>query len=239
MSNLLHLVKGEIKRLIRYKILFFGIFVSLIWIMIVAFQNQLQTRDILPILIVTDAGMMAVLLVGSSYYFEKQENTIQSLFVAPISLSQIVISKLIAAVFSAFISLCLVGGFTLIYHQLNLQIFKLILTMFVIVISHTALGYVLILRSKDFLSMLVKFSGVMLLFYTPTLLLSLDIIPASFELVAFLSPSYAGEYLVRSCFTNLNVSYQLIAFLYLSILGFLVYRYYVYPRFQKNVTGGV
>ena len=239
MNNLVGILRGEIKRLIRYKILFFGIFVSMIWILIVAFQNPPQAKDILPILIVTDSGMMTVLLIGSSFYFEKQENTIQSLFVSPVSLSQIVIGKIIAAIFAASVSLLLVGGFSYFFHQLDIQILKLIGMMLVIVLSHTAIGFLLILTSKDFLTMLVKFSGLILVFYAPILMISLGMIPLSWQWIAFLSPSYAGEYLVRSCFETASVAKQLVAFIYLALLGIGIYRFYVYPRFQINVTKGV
>lgn len=236
MNNIVQLTKGEIKRLIRYKIIFFGLFVSLIWILIVAFQNPPQARAILPILIVTDTGMMVVLLTSASYYFEKQENTIQSLLVSPVSLLQILISKILAALFSAFVSLVIVGGFSLIYHQLTIQIGPLLLSIIVIVLSHSAIGYVLILTSKDFLTMLAKFAGLMLLFYAPVMLVALGIIPSSLELLALISPSYAGEYLIKSCFQPASFVYQLSAFIYLAFLGGFVYRFYVYPRFKKNVT---
>ncbi len=238
MSSLLHLVKGEIIRLFKYKIVFFGILVSLIWLLVIGFQTPEQALAIIPLMIVTDSGLMAIILIGASFYFEKQENTVKSLLVSPVSLVQVMIAKIFSAIFTAFISLVIVVGFAVIYHEIDVQILKLLLFMFSIVISHTAIGYILILRSKDFMSMLVKYAGLMLLFYTPTLLLALEIVSNDFEILAFISPSYSGEFLIKSAFVQLGTFKQVIAFVYLMGLGLGIYGGYVYTKFKKVAIEG-
>ncbi|WP_162146966.1 ABC transporter permease [Acholeplasma granularum] len=238
MSSLLHLIKGEIIRLFKYKIIFFGILVSLLWLLIIGFQTAEQAKSIIPLLIVTDSGLMSIILIGASFYFEKQENTVKSLLVSPVSLVQVLIAKVISAVFTAFISLVIVVAFAIIFHGLEVQIFKLLLYILAVVISHTAIGYILILRSKDFMVMLVKYAGLMLLFYTPTLLLALEIIGHEYEIFALLSPSYAGEYLIKSTFTHLDVLKQLVAYGYLMVLGCGIYLGYVYKKFKKVAIEG-
>ena len=238
MSSLLHLVKGEIIRLFKYKIVFFGILVSLIWLLVIGFQTPEQALAIIPLMIVTDSGLMAIILIGASFYFEKQENTVKSLLVSPVSLVQVMIAKIFSAIFTAFISLVIVVGFAVIYHEIDVQILKLLLFMFSIVISHTAIGYILILKSKDFMSMLVKYAGLMLLFYTPTLLLALEIVSNDFEILAFISPSYSGEFLIKSAFVQLGTFKQVIAFVYLMGLGLGIYGGYVYTKFKKVAIEG-
>ncbi len=110
--------------------------------------------------------------------------------------------------------------------------------MLVVVVSHTAIGYIIILRSKDFLSMLVKYMGLVLLFYLPTLLLILGIIPENLEILALLSPTYSGEYLIGSAFSDKRTLYQLLAFGYLMVLGVGIYWGYVYPKFKKIAIEG-
>lgn len=238
MSSLLHLVKGEIIRLFKYKIIFFGILVSLIWLLVIGFQTPEQAQSIIPLLIVTDSGLMAIILIGASFYFEKQENTVKSLLVSPVSLVQVLIAKVISAIFTAFISLIIVVGFAIVFHGLEVQILKLLLYILVVVISHTAIGYILILRSKDFMSMLVKYAGLMLLFYTPTLLLALEIIGNDLEILALISPSYSGEFLIKSSFVELDVLKQIVAFGYLMVLGLGIYFGYVYKKFKKVAIEG-
>lgn len=238
MSSLLHLVKGEIIRLFKYKIIFFGILVSLIWLLVIGFQTPEQAQSIIPLLIVTDSGLMAIILIGASFYFEKQENTVKSLLVSPVSLVQVLIAKVISAIFTAFISLIIVVGFAIVFHGLEVQILKLLLYILAVVISHTAIGYILILRSKDFMSMLVKYAGLMLLFYTPTLLLALEIIGNDLEILALISPSYSGEFLIKSSFVELDVLKQIVAFGYLMVLGLGIYFGYVYKKFKKVAIEG-
>ncbi|PKL01596.1 MAG: hypothetical protein CVV56_01020 [Tenericutes bacterium HGW-Tenericutes-1] len=238
MSSLLHLIKGEIIRLFKYKIIFFGILVSLIWLLVIGFQTPEQAQAIIPLLIVTDSGLMAIILIGASFYFEKQENTVKSLLVSPVSLVQVLIAKVVSAIFTAFISLIIVVGFAIIFHGLEVQILKLFVYILAVVISHTAIGYILILRSKDFMAMLVKYAGLMLLFYTPTLLISLEIVGSNLEILAFISPSYSGEFLIQSSFVKLDVVKQLIAYVYLMVLGMGIYVGYVYKKFKKVAIEG-
>jgi ABC-type multidrug transport system permease subunit len=190
MNNILNLIKGEIIRLVKYRIIFFGILVSLIWILIVAFQTPEQAKGLIPLLVVTDSGMMAIILIGAGFYYEKQENTIKSVLVSPVSLSQVLISKIVSAVVMAFISVIVVVGSAIIIHGISVSIFELILYVLVVVISHTGLGYIVILKSPDFLAMLVKLSGLILIFYLPTLLVILKIIPENLEIFCLLSPPY-------------------------------------------------
>lgn len=238
MNSLLRLVKGEISRLLKYKILFFGMLVSFIWILIIAFQTKEQAQSIIPILIVTDSGMMAIILLGASFYFEKQENTVKSLLVSPVSLNQVLIAKIISAIVSALVSLTIVVGFSIIYHGMEVQIIKLIFYALAIVISHTAIGYIVILKNKDFMSMLVVFFGVIILFYIPALLVSLDIISPDNEIFALLSPSYSGELLIRSAFKEVDGIKQLLAYIYLMVLGTGIYIGYVYKKFKKVAIEG-
>lgn len=238
MNSIFQLIKGEVIRLFKYKIIFFGMLVSLIWLLIIAFQTKEQAQSLIPILIVTDSGMMAIVLCGASFYFEKQENTVKSLLVSPVSLLQILLSKIISAIVSALVSLIIVVGFAVIFHGIEVQLFKLFVYMLAIVISHTAIGYIIILKNKDFLSMLVVFSGIILLFYVPTLLMSLEILTPDYEYLALLSPSYSGEYLVKSSFIQGDWGKQLFAFIYLMGLGIGCYAGYVYRKYKLIAIEG-
>jgi fluoroquinolone transport system permease protein len=238
MSSIIHLIKGEIYRLFKYKIIFFGMLVSAIWLLIIAFQKPEQAAALIPLLVVTDSGLMAIVLIGAGYYFERQENTIKSVLVSPVSMGQVLLSKIVAAIFTATVSIIIVVGFSIIIHGIEVAILKLILFMLAVVVSHTAIGYIIILRSKDFLSVLVKYMGLVLLFYLPTLFFILGVIPENLEILALLSPTYSGEYLIGSAFSDTRTLYQLLAFGYLVALGVGIYWGYVYPKFKKIAIEG-
>jgi hypothetical protein len=108
----------------------------------------------------------------------------------------------------------------------------------VVVISHTGLGYIVILKSPDFLAMLVKLSGLILIFYLPTLLVILKIIPENLEIFALLSPTYSGELLIKSTMNQTDLLTKLLALGYLSVLGIGIYWLIVYPKFKQYAIQG-
>ncbi|MCK7489769.1 MAG: ABC transporter permease [Anaerotruncus sp.] len=66
-----------------------------------------------------DAGMMSVILLSASFYMEKQESTIKTLLVTPVSLAQVLAAKVIALVLSALLEAALIlGSGYLIRHRL-------------------------------------------------------------------------------------------------------------------------
>jgi hypothetical protein len=78
MKNWFVLLLGELIRLWKYKILLFGVLVSLIWVLIVSLVSKTEALSLMPMLLVLDTGMMVIILLASSYYYEKQEGTIKT-----------------------------------------------------------------------------------------------------------------------------------------------------------------
>ena len=66
MNNLLNLIKGELVRLYKYKILVIGIAVSFIWVIIIALSDAATAKELVPLLIFMDAAMMSIILHASS-----------------------------------------------------------------------------------------------------------------------------------------------------------------------------
>lgn len=71
MAKFLRVYKAEMFRLFRYKIIFFGFFVTAIWVVILGLSDAVLAAELVPTLIVMDSGMMAILLLAASFYFEK------------------------------------------------------------------------------------------------------------------------------------------------------------------------
>ena len=238
MNNFWHLIKGEVYRLFKYKIIYFGVLVSLIWVSILGFADFESAKALVPTLMIVDAGMMSVLLLAASFYFEKQEGTIKSLLVAPISVHQLLWSKIIAMIISGLISMILVGGAALLLHGITVSIPLILLVVMLIVASNVVIGYVITLASKDFITMLVKYMGVVLVFYAPILLVQLGVLEGVLSTISILSPIYAGQVLVNALYGNGAEPVQIVlAAVYLVAVIGLVYPY-VYHRYQKVAIGG-
>lgn len=238
MVNFWHLMKGEIIRLFKYKIIYFGFLVSLIWVLILGFSDRTTALSLAPSLMVMDAGMMSVILLAASFYYEKQEGTVKSLLVAPINVHQLLWAKICAMIVSGFISMILVGGAAFIFHQITVSIPLLFGLVILTVAANVIIGYVITLASKDFISMLVKYMGVIVLFYTPILLMQLSILNEFTEILCILSPIYAGQLLIDALFQSNGEPIQIIlsVFYLLGLIG-LIYPY-VYHRYQKVAIGG-
>jgi len=238
MSNLWKLFKGEVFRLAKYKVLFFGVLVSAIWVLVIALVSKAEAESFIPFLIVMDDGLMAIVLLGSMFYYEKQEGIAKSLLVAPITVSQVLIAKVAAAIFSGLISVVLIFLAALIFHGLVINLFLAIIYMVLAVIAHTAIGYVIILASRDFMGMLVKYMGVILVLIAPTILVALNIIPTNLSFLAILSPTYASQLLIESIFQTTDLWKILVSVGWLLTIGGLLYPLVIRKQYQRYALEG-
>ncbi|MDP2426167.1 MAG: ABC transporter permease [Candidatus Izemoplasmatales bacterium] len=238
MNSFLHLLKGEVLRLVRYKIIFFGILVSLIWVVLIYFLDAQTAKGFMPFLAMLDAGMMSVILLGATFFLEKQEGSIKTLLVSPVSLVQVLAAKVGSAIISAMISVVMVLGSGFVFHGIQTNFLLVFLYVFVIVLSHTAIGYVITLRSKDFMSMMMKFAGLSLLLMIPSFLYLLGVIEEQLNWLLLLSPMYAAQYLIQSIHSSADLLLIVGSTLYLALLGTFLYGKVVYPRFKEFAIGG-
>ncbi len=238
MRNLWIVFKGEVIRLFKYKILLFGSLVSLIWVIILALSQKNEAVALLPFLLVLDTGMMSIILMASSFYYEKQEGTIKTLLVAPVSVAQVLLAKMVASLISSVISMTLIGLIMLLVHGTVINYALAFLYVSVTTLAHVAIGYLLILKSKDFMGLLMKYMVLALVFMIPSLLFALDLIPESFRFLAFLSPTYSGQFLVDSLFIQQPVWEIFLALGVLILLSAILYPIFVYRQFKDYAVKG-
>ncbi|MBU0997370.1 MAG: ABC transporter permease [Firmicutes bacterium] len=238
MNKMLHLIKGEILRLVRYKIIFFAVLVSAIWVIIIALSDEATALALGPSLILMDAGLMSVILLGSSFFLEQQEGTLHALLVTPVQLYKVLIAKICSAMFMGFLSLIIVAGSILIFHGPMISILPIIFYTFLVILTHTAIGFLLILHSRDFMAMLVKYMGMVLLFMLPVLLVAVNVVPDEYEFLTLLSPSYAGQVLFQSTVKTVETWKVIFSVSYLALIPGLLYPLLVYKQFVKVAIEG-
>jgi|LakMenE18May11ns_1017448.scaffolds.fasta_scaffold9868913_2 ABC-type multidrug transport system permease subunit len=240
MKNWLILLWGELMRLWKYKILLFGFLVSLIWVLIVSLVNRTEALSLMPMLLVLDTGMMVILLLASSYYFEKQEGTIKTLFVTPIHAMQLLSAKIASTFVSGLISMTLIGLAVWLIHGIDTINYPLAFLYVVLsTLAHVAIGFLLIFSSIDFMSLLMKHSMLMLVLLLPSVLEPLALIPENLRYFNFLSPSYASQILMHSLITPMTLPLQQdvgFALTSLVILSLLMYPLFIYPAFKQEAT---
>jgi len=235
---MINLLKGELVRLYKYKIILTGLFVSVIWIVIVALSSADTAKMIAPLLIWADASMMSIVFVAASFYFEKQEATIKSVLVAPVSISEILVSKVIPSLLMGTMSGFLVIIFSIILYGVDVQVFLLFLFILIVVGSHVAIGFVITFFSKDFGAMIVNYFLYALVAMIPSLLLSLGVIPEKWNLLMLISPSHCAQILINSGFSEQPLGEILWSAGYLVAVGLVLYPLVVYKKYKKIVIEG-
>jgi fluoroquinolone transport system permease protein len=235
---MINLLKGELVRLYKYKIILTGLFLSVIWIVIVALSSADTAKMVAPLLIWADASMMSILFVAASFYFEKQEATIKSVLVAPVSISEILVSKVIASLLMGTMSGFLVIIFSIILYGIDVQVFLLLLFILIVIGSHVAIGFVITFFSKDFGAMIVNYFLYALVAMIPSLLLSLGVIPEKWNLLMLISPSHCAQILINSGFSEQPLGEILWSVGYLLAVGFVLYPLVVYKKYKKIVIEG-
>jgi fluoroquinolone transport system permease protein len=236
MASIVYLFIGEVTRLWKYKILLFGLIVTSLWLLILVFVTKNEALALLPQLMVLDSGVMAILLVASSYYFEKQEGTLKALLVSPISNIQLLIAKVFASCVSGVLSLIFMFIVMVVIHGTFIPIHIAFLITLLSTVTHMSLGFVIIFLSRDFMTLLVRYSFFTIALLLPTILFPLDVLPESFSFLYFLSPTYAVQFLIQGLFTSLDTISIVFALGALILIPTLLFPLYIYPRFKLEVV---
>lgn len=237
MSGFSRLFAGEMRRLVSYKILPVSFATSCIWIILLLFISKKDALFIAPLLIFIDITMMLILLIGASNHLEKQEGTIKSMLVMPVSIKEILLSKVAASMILGFESVVVMSAALFIIHGITFNYAVLLLFVFAAGAAHAAIGFFLALHSKDFGSMLGLLMAYLLPFTIPTILFTFGVIDASFEWILMLSPSHASSNLISAAVLgNYDALKVLAGCAYLALLSAALLRFAVYPKFKDDAV---
>jgi len=227
------LIKGEVIRLWRYQITLFGLIVSGIWIILLAVVSKEEANALLPQLIVLDSGLMAIILLGASYFYEKQEGTMKALLVSPTSPAVLLTAKIVGTLMGNLLSVLLMWLTMVIIHQSVFPLLPALGLVMLITITHLSIGYVLIYWSKDFMDLLLKYTFVVLILFVPTMLVSLNILTDGLENLAYLSPTYSGQILIAQLWSPSTASIA-VAWLLVIVYPLVLFPFYILPQFRKE-----
>lgn len=238
MKSLIKLLKGEMKRLVLYKILPVSLVMSLIWIVLFLFLSAEESKEIMPLLVFVDVSVMTVMLIGASHHLERQEDVIKSMMIMPVSMGQILCSKIIASMILALEAAVVTSLALLIIHGVTVSYFLLLLAVIIASVTHAAIGYFLALYSRDFATMLVLLMAYMVPMTLLPVLQSFGIIHIN-DWLLLISPSYSGLMMLSSAIIGQQETIKVIvAGVYMAALIVVLLRYAVYPRFKRVSVRG-
>lgn len=146
---------GEVIRLGRYNLFAASIFVSAIWVGILHFLNVEDVTTIVPQLIFLDVTTMATLLVGVSLIYERDEDTLRTLMVTPISKNQYLLGKVLANIVPSILSLTVMYAYSKLFKTIQINYLLLLGAVVLVSFFHSLIGMLLTYFSKSFTDLLM------------------------------------------------------------------------------------
>ncbi|MFU8786147.1 MAG: hypothetical protein ACNA7U_02790 [Candidatus Izemoplasmataceae bacterium] len=234
MNNFLLLFKGEMLRLVKYKILQISFAVTVLWVLVIYLIGKENAATFIPVFIFTDAALMTVLLVGASLFYERQENTLKTLMITPSGYHAILSSKIVSAIYLALQSTVLIALFS--YFVFGVEIKLLLLFIFIALIAfvHTAIGYTFTIYSRDFNGLIASVGGYMIVFAIPSIFSAFGIIPDSWDFILLISPTHVSLKLIEYTFNGDVALWVIIGgIIYLLGLTVVLLKYIVAPKYAE------
>lgn len=162
MGNLGVLLAGEVQRLVKYNIFSATLVVALIWIATLYFTGAY----LFTLVIFVDATIMSITLVAVTIFFEKQEGSLKSLLVSPITRLEHVLAKACGNIVNNILTVVILYLYAWYYFgELELNFFALLGAVILIALFHALLGLILTYYSKtftDLLTNMMKYAFVMM-----------------------------------------------------------------------------
>jgi len=231
------LFRGELRRLVSYKILPVSLATTCLWIVLVLLVHKADALTIAPLLIFIDTTVMLILLIGAFNHLEKQEETIKTMLVLPISIKDILISKVTASMVLGFISVAVMSLALGIIHGITFNYAAMLGFVFLIGAAHAGIGFFLALHSKDFGSMLGLLFSYMFLFTVPSVLFTFGVIGKEFEWPLMLLPSHSSSTLISTAVSgSYDAAKVIVACIYLALLAAVLLRFAVFPKFKDDAV---
>ncbi|MDW7728923.1 MAG: ABC transporter permease [Bacillota bacterium] len=192
--------------------------VALIWIGILYLTEIPDITFIFPLLIFVDATSMAILMVGVTIFFEKQEGSLRAILVSPISKTDYLLSKVVVTVTSSVLTLIVLYIYALLFKDMNLSLIGLLSAVILVAFFHAQIGFILSYYSRDFTSLLVNMMKYLFIFFMPTLLVYTGIINHElFDKAVYLAPTTAAMTLLNASTGNVESGDLIYALAYLGI----------------------
>lgn len=233
MNNFLTLLFGELQRMKKYNIFTAAILVDLLWIGVLYFAKVEDITSLIPIIVYIDATAMSMVLVGATLFYEKQEGTIRTLLVSPISKSDYILAKVFANITSNLITLLLIYAYGKIFKEVNLNLLGLIGSVVLIAFFHSLVGFLLTFNTKDFTEMLMDMMKYTFIFSIPVLLEQMGLIKNEIvDKILFVAPTKSAAVLLEATAGGVELWRSLFALIYLVAASFL-FVYIVLKKFHE------
>jgi fluoroquinolone transport system permease protein len=224
---------GELQRMKKYNIFAASFVLSLIWIGVLQFTEIKDVSGIFPLLIFIDVTSMAMLMIGVTMFFEKQEGVMKTLLVSPISKGEYIIGKTVANILSNIITLMILYFYAKLFKEIYVNIILLFGFVILIAFFHSMIGFILTYYSKDFTELLIGMIKYSFILMIPVLLEQVGLIKNELiKKLFYMLPTKASLLLLQSCVGRIKNWEIVFSTLYLIIISILLY-FFVHKKFDE------
>lgn len=233
MNNFIPLLKGELQRLQKYHIISASVLVALLWIGVLYLTQIEDIQNIFPLLIFIDVTSMAILLIGVTIFFEKQEGTLKTLLISPITKTEFITAKTAANISCNILTLVLLYLYAFVFRNLQVNFLYILFVVILISFFHSLVGFFLSFFARDFTDLLINMMKYFLALMLPVVLEMIGLISSTFfSNLLFILPTKAAMTLLMSTSSDLPLTEILFSLFYLLLLTFILIRL-VFIHFDK------
>lgn len=224
MDNFFVLLMGELNRMKKYHIVTASLFISVIWIGFMHFTEIQDVTKIFPLLIFLDATSMSILLIGISMFFEKQEGTIKTLLVSPISKAEYILAKALANMVLNIETLMILYVYAKLFKEIYINIIGLFGAVVLIALFHSLIGFILTYYAKDFTALLMGMIKYAFIFMVPVFLEQVGMIKWEWTRKAlYMIPTKASMTLLKASAGDVKLWEIYLSAFYLVLTSILLY----------------
>lgn len=233
MNRFFILIKGELIRLKKYNLFAASLFVSAMWLGILHFLPVEDVSNIIPQLVFIDVTTMAVLLVGVSFIYEREEATLRSLLVSPIVKSEYILAKTLANIIPTILSLTIMFLYSKLFKTVTINYLAILGGVILVTFFHSLLGFLLTYYSKDFTGLVMTIMKVFLISILPVVLDEFNIITNRlFKKLVYIIPTKATLMILMGPTGSVKGLEIIISTIYI-LLGSVILYYLVWRNFEK------
>ena len=225
MGNLVALTRGELTRMKKYNILAAGIFVALIWILVLHLTDAAEVGMMLVVVLYFDVMAMAGIMIGVTVYYEKQESTLKTMLVAPVSKEEFILAKVLANMSSSLITMVLLLAYAFLVRNASVNVLILLGAVILGVIQFSMIGYLLTYRSRDFTGMLINLLLFNMFLGIPVILDFVGLIQSDvFSKAMYALPTKALLTLMTAAVNGPEAWEIILSVIYLVVLSLIVFQ---------------
>lgn len=170
MDHFLHLFVGEMQRMVKYSILAASVIVIVLWITALHFTEIQDVSMMFAILLFIDATTMSILWVGVTLYFERDEGSLRSLLVTPITHLEYLLAKISANCALNIQTMLILYLYAHFLREIHLDFLPLLAAVALVAIFHSLLGLLLTYYSDSFTHLLMNMMKYVFVFMLPVML---------------------------------------------------------------------